>query len=103
MPFAPNSSKTNRVSEPRPNMPERRPPAPADAASKQQGSLFPVLVVLGFALGAVLVIISCAGTAGALVVVAVGAGIGFIALQYLIWGWWLTRKLKDEQREDTEK
>jgi hypothetical protein len=57
-------------------------------------------VVLGFALGVILLTISCAGMAGVLVVLAVGAGIAFIALQYLLWGWWLTRKLREEQGDD---
>lgn len=75
-----------------------RPTRPdAESPSKERGSLLPVLVVLGFALGAVLVIISCAGVAGVLVVLAIGAGIAFIGLQYLLWGWWLTKKLRDEQ------
>ncbi len=72
----------------------------ARAPRGERGSLLPVLVVLGFALGAVLVIISCAGAAGVLVVLALAAGIGFIALQYLLWGWWLTNKLREEQGDE---
>ncbi len=78
-----------------------RPLPPADGAARtDQGSLFPVLVVLGCVLGAALVIISCAGTAGALVVLALGAGVAFIGLQYLLWGRWLSARMRDTPDRD---
>ena len=78
-----------------------KPASPEELASAEQDrrrkSLLPVFTVVGTGLAIVLVVVSCAGLAGILVLLALGGVIGFIALQYLVWGWWLGKRIREEE------
>ncbi len=78
-----------------------KPASPEELASAEQDrrrkSLLPVYTVVGTGLAIVLVVVSCAGLAGILVLLALGGVVGFIALQYLIWGWWLGKRIREEE------
>ena len=78
-----------------------KPASPEELASAEQDrrrkSLVPVFTVVGTGLAIVLVVVSCAGLAGVLLLMALGGVVGFIALQYLIWGWWLGKRIRAEE------
>lgn len=71
----------------------------ADAARRSRGSLLPVIVVAGFCLTLVLGLVSVAGLAGLYIVAVLLALIGFVVGHYLLWGWWLTNKLREDERK----
>ncbi len=66
------------------------------------GSLLPVLTVLGVTVGAVLVLVAFTGVAGLFVVLAIGGLLGFIALHYMVWGWWLGKAMRAESRREED-
>lgn len=78
-----------------------KPASPEELASAEQDrrreSLLPVFTVVGTVLAIVLVVVSCAGLAGILVLLALAGVVGFVALQYLIWGWWLGKRIREEE------
>ena len=78
-----------------------KPASPEELAAAEQErrreSLLPVFTVVGTVLAIVLVVVSCAGLAGILVLLALGGVVGFVALQYLIWGWWLGKRIREEE------
>ncbi|MEX2112702.1 MAG: hypothetical protein WD845_05920 [Pirellulales bacterium] len=67
-------------------------------AGRSRGSLLPVIIILGFGLTLVLGLISVAGLAGLYIVAAFCAVLGFVAFHYILWGWWLTNRLRDDER-----
>lgn len=81
-----------------------RPPldaGPPEPPPRPKGSLFPVLVVLGFGLAMTIGLVALTGAAGLFVVFALAGILGFAALHYLLWGWWLAQKIReDEQAEE---
>ncbi len=68
-------------------------------AGRSSGSLLPVMIILGFGLTLVLGLVSVAGLAGLYIVAVLCAVLGFVAFHYVLWGWWLTHKLRDEERQ----
>ena len=78
-----------------------KPASPEELASAEQDrrrkSLVPVYTVVGTVMAIVLVVVSCAGLPGVLLLLALGGVVGFVALQYLIWGWWLGKRIRDEE------
>jgi hypothetical protein len=58
-------------------------------------SLLPILIVLALGVALMIGVIAITGPAGLFVVLAIGGVIGFAALHYVLWGWWLTRRLRD--------
>jgi hypothetical protein len=62
----------------------------------------PVLTVLGFGAAVVLIAFSCAGVAGLFTLLAIGAVVGFVALHYLAWGWWLGNRIREQEPVDDE-
>lgn len=79
-------------------------PTPAEP-KRPGGSLIPVLTVLGFVLAVIVVLVGFTGPAGLYVVLAISGVFGFAALHYLLWGWWLMRRLRDAnegERADTD-
>lgn len=83
---------------PPPPMPERHEPP----AARSRGSLVSVVMALaaGTAITVVLALLTF-NTFGVMVLVAGGLFV-FIGLQYLVWGWWLGRMLRDEAESDDD-
>jgi Flp pilus assembly protein TadB len=78
-----------------------KPASPEELAAadkdRRRESLLPVFTVVGAGMAVVLVVVSCAGLPGILVLLALAAVVGFIALQYLVWGWWLGKRIREEE------
>ncbi len=70
-----------------------------EGAGRSRGSLLPVIVVAGFGLTLVLGLVSVAGIAGLYIVAVLAALVGFVFCHYLLWGWWLTNKLREDERK----
>ncbi len=70
-----------------------------EGAGRSRGSLMPVIVVAGFCLTLVLGLVSVAGLAGLYIVAVLFALVGFVVGHYLLWGWWLTNKLREEEQQ----
>ena len=63
-----------------------------------RGSLMPILTVLGFTLALVLFLVALTGVAGLFALLAIGGLLGFIALHYALWGWWLGKAMRTDQQ-----
>jgi hypothetical protein len=72
----------------------------AAAARRSQGSLLPVLMVLGFALAVIVGLIAATGLAGVYVVLALAGVLAFAGLHYVLWGWWLANRIRRQQEAD---
>lgn len=85
---------------------QEKPPSPDDLAradeARRRTSLVPVFTVFGFGAVVVLVAFSCAGVAGLFTLVAIAAVVGFVALHYLAWGWWLGNRIRRQEAIDEE-
>ena len=71
-------------------------------APRSSGSLFPVLIVFGFALMVTVGLIGLTGLAGLYIVLAFASVLAFAGLHYLLWGWWLMNKIRSQQSNDDE-
>ncbi|MGD9724188.1 MAG: hypothetical protein AB7O59_23130 [Pirellulales bacterium] len=71
-------------------------------APRPRGSWLPVMVVLGFIMLVVVGLIGLTGLAGIYIVVALTGVLGFAAMHYLLWGWWLTNKLRAQQEAEDD-
>jgi hypothetical protein len=69
---------------------------------KPRDSLLPVFTVLVAALALVVSVVAMAGLAGLFVILAIASVLGFAAMHYLLWGWWLSRRLHDTEDEAGE-
>jgi hypothetical protein len=77
---------------------------PHDEPPKRRDSLLPVLTVLVAALALVVGVVALAGLAGLFVMLAIGSVLGFAAMHYLLWGWWLSKRLREaEDRENRDR
>ena len=76
----------------KPDFSERRP----------TGSLLPLAIVAGCIVALGVLVVSCAGSAGVLVLLAIGGVVGFVALHYLLWGAWLAKRIRQSQEADNE-
>ncbi|HEX3725402.1 MAG TPA: hypothetical protein VHV08_04135 [Pirellulales bacterium] len=70
-------------------------------AKKPTGSLIPVLIVLVFGLGLILAVIAVAGPAGLFIVLAIAAVLAFAGLHYVLWGWWLSPRIRDSDKSES--
>ncbi len=70
------------------------------AARRKDGSWLAVLIVVGFTLLVIVGLIGLTGLAGLYIVIALAGVVGFAAFHYLLWGWWLTKKIQDEETDD---
>lgn len=68
--------------------------------ARSPGSLLPVLVVLGFGLLVIVGLIGLAGLAGLYIILALAGVLGFAAFHYVLWGWWLTGKLREQEESE---
>jgi hypothetical protein len=68
-----------------------------DGARRATGSLLPVLIVVGFIVAVVVGLVALTGLAGLYIVLAVSGVLGFAAVHYVLWGWWLTNKLRRDE------
>ena len=76
--------------------------APRSPQESKSGSFIPL--VLAFLLaGAVIATLSLLtmGFVGVIVAVVIGLA-AFIALQYLIWGWWLGKVIREDDKSERE-
>jgi hypothetical protein len=89
------------VQEPVYDVRRGKPASPEEWASAEQDrrrkSMLPVFTVVGAGMAVVLVVVACAGLPGLLLLAVLSAVVGFIALQYLIWGWWLGKRIREEE------
>ena len=69
-------------------------------ARRSQGSLLPVLMVLGFALAVIVGLIAATGLAGVYVVLALAGVLAFAGLHYVLWGWWLSNRIRQQQEAE---
>lgn len=83
------------VRQDRPASPEQLTRAEDD---RRRRSLMPLFTVVATGSAIVLVVLSCAGIAGLYALLAIGSVAGFVALQYLAWGWWLGNKIRREEQ-----
>ena len=65
-------------------------------------SFMPVFTVLVVALALVVGVVALAGLAGLFVILAIASVLGFAAMHYLLWGWWLSRRLHDDDNPRDE-
>jgi hypothetical protein len=82
---------------------EGKPSSAEELAAGQRrpsGSLVPLVTVVGFGSAAALVVVACAGLPGILVLLALAGVAAFIGLQYLIWGWWLGNRIRQEEQAE---
>jgi len=70
--------------------------------ARSRGSLLPVLVVLAFGVTLVVGLIALTGLAGIYIILAVSCVLGFAAMHYVLWGWWLTDKLRRQDESERE-
>lgn len=82
-----------------------RPELDESSASRHaKGSLLPVVVVLGFGIGLIVLLIGFTGLAGLYIVLALAGVLSFAGLHYVLWGWWLTNKIRaDEEAEGRQR
>lgn len=73
---------------------------PPEPPPRPKGSLFPVLVVVGFGLAMTIGLVALTGAAGLFVVLALAGVFGFAALHYVLWGWWLAKRIREEQQAE---
>jgi len=59
-----------------------------------------VAIVVGFILAVVLLIVALTGVAGIFILLAISSVVGFVAFHYFVWGWWLTKSLRDKENTD---
>ncbi len=69
---------------------------------RSRGSMVPVLVVLGFVVSVAVGLIAMTGLAGVYIVLALAGVVGFAAMHYVLWGWWLTTKIRQQSESDDE-
>jgi hypothetical protein len=70
---------------------------------RAQSSLVPVLIVLGFGAALIVGLIAATGLAGLYIVLALAGVLGFAGMHYVLWGWWLSNKIRREQEaEDSD-
>jgi hypothetical protein len=70
--------------------------------ARSHGSLVPVLVVLGFGVTLVVGLIALTGLAGIYIILALTGMLLFAATHYVLWGWWLTNKLRQQDESERE-
>ncbi len=79
-------------------------PPPDEPQPKSRGGL--VVWGLGGMFGLLLFVVLVVVTLGQIlpVLVLVGAALGFVAFHYLVWGWWLSGRIRREvEREDDQR
>ncbi len=69
---------------------------------RPRGSLLPVMVVLGFGLAVIVTLVALTGLAGLYIILAISGVLGFAALHYVLWGWWLTNKIRRDQESKAD-
>ena len=75
-------------------------PAPPSSPPPPRGSLVPVFVVLAFVLVVVVGLVGLTGVAGLYILLAVAGVLGFAAMHYVLWGWWLGNKIRQQHESD---
>jgi hypothetical protein len=70
------------------------------ANRRGDGSWLAVLIVLGFGVTVVVGLIALTGVAGLYIVLALAGVLGFAAFHYLLWGWWLTKRIRQEPESE---
>ena len=62
-------------------------------------SLVPVLLVLAVGGALLVAVLAITGPAGLFIVLAISGVLMFAAFHYLLWGWWLSKRLRDDPEE----
>ena len=76
---------------------------PHDEMPQRRDSLMPVMIVVAVVLALVVSVVALAGWAGVFVIAAIASVLGFAAMHYILWGWWLTKRIHESDREpDTD-
>ena len=70
------------------------------SSRRATGSFLPVAMVLGFCVLVIVVLVGFTGVAGLYIVLALAGVVGFAGLHYVLWGWWLTNKLRADEKAD---
>ena len=60
------------------------------------------MVVLGFGLAVIVTLVALTGLAGLYIILAISGVLGFAALHYVLWGWWLTNKIRRDQESKAD-
>ena len=68
---------------------------PLDESKPSRDSLWPVLIVLALCVSLVIGVVAITGPAGLFAVLAICGVIGFMAMHYLLWGWWLAKRIRE--------
>ena len=72
---------------------------PLDESKPSRDSLWPVLIVLALGVSLVIGVVAITGLAGLLVVLAICGVVGFMAMHYLLWGWWLAKRIRENEED----
>jgi hypothetical protein len=80
----------------------KRPERPEPPQRQSKKSLWPVVIVLLPLLLLIAGIVAFTGRAGLLMLAAVSCVPAFLMLHYLLWGHWLSKTIRPEERLDPE-
>jgi hypothetical protein len=67
-----------------------------ESPQTSRDSLVPVLLVLAVGGALLVAVLAITGPAGLFIVLAISGVLMFAALHYLLWGWWLAKRLRDD-------
>ncbi len=77
-------------------------PGQSSRPPRSHDSWLPVLIVLGFSAALVVGLIAATGLAGVYIVLALSGVLAFAGLHYLLWGWWLSNKIRAYEDDDAD-
>ena len=72
---------------------------PPAETKPSRDSLWPVLIVLALCTSLVIGVVAITGPAGLFAVLAISGVLGFLALHYLLWGWWLAKRIRESEED----
>ena len=75
---------------------------PPNEPKPSRDSLWPVLIVLALVASLLIGVVAITGPAGLFAVLAICGVLGFLVLHYVLWGWWLAKRIREGDEDAAE-